>query len=138
LALTPSYHDTNLFVIALPIVAMTLVGGTGTGALAGILWATLGFALAEAAVFLAANAAGREFHTDAISLGAYLLIVGVLAFDGLTRGVRSRPQSAIHRAIRDNREAAVRRELAVEAAAELHDTVLSELVTIANSMPGPL
>ncbi len=138
LALTPSYHDTNLFVIALPIVAMTLVGGTGTGALAGILWATLGFALAEAAVYLAAHTAGRTFHTDAISLGAYLLIVGVLAFDGLTRGVRSRPQSAIHRAIRDNRAAEVRRELAVEAAAELHDTVLSELVTIANSTPGPL
>ncbi|WP_345763716.1 sensor histidine kinase [Diaminobutyricibacter sp. McL0608] len=138
LALTPSYHDTNLFVIALPIVAMTLVGGTGTGALAGILWATVGFALAEAAVYCAALTAGRAFHTDAISLGAYLLIVGVLAFDGLTRGVRSRPQSAVHRAIRDNREAAVRQELAVEAAAELHDTVLSELVTIASSMPGPL
>ncbi|HEY2557680.1 MAG TPA: ATP-binding protein [Diaminobutyricibacter sp.] len=138
LALTPSYHNTNLFVIALPIVAMTLVGGTGSGALAGILWATLGFALAEAAVYFAALTAGRAFHTDAISLGAYLLIVGVLAFDGLTRGVRSRPQSAIHRAIRDNREAEVRRELAVEAAAELHDTVLSELVTIASSAPGPL
>ena len=138
LALTPSYHNTNLFVIALPIVAMTLVGGTGTGALAGILWATLGFALAEAAVFFAALTVGRAFHTDAISLGAYLLIVGVLAFDGLTRGVRSRPQSAIHRAIRDNREAEVRHEFAVEAAAELHDTVLSELVTIANSTPGPL
>ncbi len=138
LALTPSYHNTNLFVIALPIVAMTLVGGTGTGALAGILWATLGFALAEAAVYFAAVSAGRAFRTDAISLGAYLLIVGVLAFDGLTRGVRSRPQSAIHRAIRDNRAAQVRRELAVEAAAELHDTVLSELVTIANSAPGPL
>ena len=138
LTYTPSYHDTNLFVIALPIVAMTLVGGTGTGALVGILWATLGFALAEAAVYLAAITVGRAFHTDAISLGAYLLIVGVLAFDGLTRGVRSRPQSAIHRAIRDNRAAEVRREVAMESAAELHDTVLSELVTIANSTPGPL
>jgi signal transduction histidine kinase len=138
LALTPSYHNTNLFVIALPIVAMTLVGGTGTGALVGILWATLGFALAEAAVYFAALTVGRAFHTDAISLGAYLLIVGVLAFDGMTRGVRSRPQSAIHRAIRDNREAAIRRELAVEAAADLHDTVLSELVTVASSAPGPL
>lgn len=138
LTLTPTYLTTNLVVIALPIVAMTLVGGTGTGALAGILWATLGFALAEAAVYFAALAAGRAFHTDAVSLGAYLLLVGVLAFDGLTRRVRSLPKSGIHRAIRDNREAEVRRELAVEAAAELHDTVLSELVTIASSTPGPL
>ncbi len=138
LTLTPTYHNTNLFVIALPVVAMTLVGGTGTGALVGVLWATLGFALAEAAVCLAAVTAGRAFHTDAISLGAYLLVVGVLLFDGLTRGMRSRPQSAIHRAIRDDRLVHIRRDLAVEAAAELHDTVLNELVTIANSIPGPL
>ena len=38
---------------------MTLVGGTGTGSLAGILWATLGFALAECAVFLGAATTGR-------------------------------------------------------------------------------
>lgn len=138
LTLNPAYANTNLFVIALPIIAMTLVGGTGSGALAGILWATLGFALAETAVFAAAITVGREFRTDAISLGAYLLLVGVLAFDGLTRGMRSRPQSAIHRAIRDDRSLQIRRELVMESAAELHDTVLSELVTIANSAPGPL
>src|ERR1700712_3923431 len=73
----PSYRDTNLFVIALPVVAMTLVGGTGTGALVGILWATAGFALAETAVVFAAMTTGRDFRTDAISLGAYLLLVGV-------------------------------------------------------------
>ncbi|WP_223694372.1 sensor histidine kinase [Leifsonia poae] len=133
-----SYHDTNLFVIALPIVAMTLVGGTGTGALAGVLWATLGFALAEAAVVLASVTAGREFRTDAISLGAYLLLVGVLSFDGLTRGSRSRSQSAIHRSIRDARLNDLRRDLSAESAAELHDTVLSELIAIAAAGPGPL
>ena len=47
---------------------MTLVGGTGTGALAGILWATLGFALAEAAVILGAAATDRAYVPDAISL----------------------------------------------------------------------
>jgi signal transduction histidine kinase len=133
-----TYRDTNLFVLALPIVAMTLVGGTGTGALVGVLWATLGFALAEAAVFFAANAAGREFRTDAISLGAYLLLVGVLTFDGLTRNGRSRPQSAIHRAVRDSRLIELRRTLIADATAELHDTVLSELLAVANTEPGPL
>jgi signal transduction histidine kinase len=133
-----TYRDTNLFVLALPIVAMTLVGGTGTGALVGVLWATLGFALAEAAVFFAANAAGRELRTDAISLGAYLLLVGVLTFDGLTRNGRSRPQSAIHRAVRDSRLIELRRTLIADATAELHDTVLSELLAVANTEPGPL
>ncbi|MEV8214379.1 ATP-binding protein [Leifsonia sp. NPDC077715] len=135
---TPSYRDTNLFVIALPVVAMTLVGGTGTGALAGILWATLGFALAEAAVILGAATTGRPYVPDAISLGAYLLLVGVLAFDGLTRGTRSGAQSALHRAVRDARLVDHRRDLMVAATAEVHDTVLSELLAVAASAPGPL
>lgn len=135
---TPSYRDTNLFVVALPVVAMTLVGGTGTGSLVGILWATAGFALAEAAVLMGALATGRTFRPDAISLGAYLLLVGVLAFDGLTRGSRSRTQSAIHRAVRDARLVDLRRELLVESTADLHDTVLSDLATVAAAEPGEL
>ncbi|WP_285113998.1 ATP-binding protein [Leifsonia sp. fls2-241-R2A-40a] len=135
---TPAYHDTNLFVVALPVVAMTLVGGTGTGAPAGILWATLGFALAEAAVILAAATTDRDYVPDAISLGAYLLLVGVLAFDGLTRGTRSRAQSALHRAVRDARLIDLRRELVAASTADLHDTVLSELAAVARSQPGPL
>ena len=135
---TPAYRDTNLFVVALPVVAMTLVGGTGTGALAGILWATLGFALAEAAVIFGAATTGRAYIPDAISLGAYLLLVGVLTFDGLTRGTRSRAQAALHRAVRDARLVDLRRELLAASTADLHDTVLSELVAVAGAQPGPL
>lgn len=135
---TPAYTDTNLFVVALPVVAMTLVGGTGTGALAGILWATLGFALAEAAVILGAATTGRAYIPDAISLGAYLLLVGVLTYDGLTRGTRSRAQAALHRAVRDARLVDLRRELLAASTADLHDTVLSELVAVAGAQPGPL
>ncbi|WP_348786712.1 ATP-binding protein [Leifsonia sp. NPDC080035] len=134
----PAYPDTNLFVVALPVVAMTLVGGTGTGALAGILWATLGFALAEAAVLLGAATAGRPFRPDAISLGAYLLLVGILAFDGLTRGSRARSQSAIHRAVRDARLVDLRRELLAGSVADVHDTVLSELLAVAATPAGDL
>jgi signal transduction histidine kinase len=134
----PSYRDTNLFVLALPIVAMTLVGGTGTGVLVGILWATAGFALAEIAVVFAAMTTGREFRTDAVSLGAYLLLIGVLSFDGLTRGTRSRPQSALHRSVRDSRLIELRRALIADSTAELHDTVLSELLAVATAGPGPI
>ena len=138
LSLTPSYLDTNLFVIALLVVAMTLVGGVGSGALIAVLWASLGFALAEAAVCLAAITAGREFKPDAISLGAYLLMIAVLIFDGAVRSGRGIPQSTIHRAIREDQAMHIRHELALESAAELHDNTISELVTIANSTPGPL
>lgn len=138
LAANPSYRDTQLFVVALPVVAMTLVGGTGTGTLAGILWATLGFALAEAAVLLAAQTSGRVFVPEAASLGAYLLLVGVLAFDGLTRGVRARPQSALHRAVRDARLVDLRREAIADLAADTHDTVLSDLLAVAATREGAL
>ncbi|QIZ97848.1 sensor histidine kinase [Leifsonia sp. PS1209] len=138
LTTTPSYTDTNLFVVALPVIAMTLVGGAGTGSLTGILWSTVGFALAEVAVMLAASNAGRVFRPDAISLGAYLLFVGVLAFDGITRGTRSRTQSAIHRSVRDARLIDLRRDVIAEYAADLHDTVLSELLAVAAATPGPL
>lgn len=135
---TAAYLDTNLFVVALPVVALTLVGGTGSGSLVGILWATCGFVLAECAVFLAAATVGREFRQDAISLGAYLLLVGILVFDGLTRGSRSRTQSLIHRSVRDARLIELRRELLADSTAELHDTVLSELLAVAATEPGPL
>ncbi|MDN4614299.1 ATP-binding protein [Leifsonia sp. F6_8S_P_1B] len=138
LAANPSYRDTQLFVVALPVVAMTLVGGTGAGTLAGILWATLGFALAEAAVVLAAQTSGRTFVPEAASLGAYLLLVGVLAYDGLTRGVRARPQSALHRAVRDARLVDLRREAIADLAADTHDTVLSDLLAVAATQEGPL
>jgi signal transduction histidine kinase len=138
LTANPAYRDTQLFVVALPVVAMTLVGGTGAGTLAGILWATLGFALAEAAVVLAAGTSGRTFEPEATSLGAYLLLVGVLAFDGLTRGVRARPQSAIHRAVRDSRLVDLRREAIADLAADTHDTVLSDLLAVAATAEGPL
>ncbi len=135
---TPAYHDTNLFVVALPVVAMTLVGGTGVGSLAGVLWATLGFALAEVAAVFAAVTAGREFLPEAISLGSYLLLVGLLIFDGLTRNIRTRPQSRLHRSVRDARLTELRRELLADSATELHDTVLSELLALASAPPGPL
>jgi signal transduction histidine kinase len=134
----PVYRDTCLFVAGLPVAAMTLVGGTGTGTLAGILWATLGFALADAAMVLGTAATGRTFQPDATSLGVYLFLIGVFAFDGVTRGARSKTQSALHRAVRDVRLVDLRRELLAGSTAEVHDTVLSELAAVANAEPGEL
>jgi signal transduction histidine kinase len=135
---TPSFINTNLFALSLPIVAMTMVGGAGSAALVGVLWATLGFALAELAIFVAAVVTHHGFRMDSGSLGAYLLLVTVLLVDGLTRGGRHIPQVTIHRAMRDDQVIHIRHELSLESAAELHDTALSELITVANSIPGPL
>jgi signal transduction histidine kinase len=135
---TPTFINTNLFAISLPIVAMTMVGGAGSAALVGVLWATLGYALAELAVFVAAVVANHGFRLDLGSLGSYVVLVIVLLVDGLTRGGRHLPQVTIHRAIRDDQVIHIRHALSLESAAELHDTALSELITIANAVPGSL
>lgn len=138
LSATAAYRDTNLFVVSLPVVALTLVGGTGTGSLVGILWASAGFASAEGAVLLAATITGRVYRPEAVSLGAYLFLVVLLIFEALRRGTRARPQAIIHRAVRDARLVELRREVVASRAADLHDTVLSELMAVAGTEPGPL
>jgi signal transduction histidine kinase len=135
---TPTFINTNLFALSLPIVAMTMVGGAGSAALIGVLWATLGFALAELVIFVAAVVTDHGFRMDWGSLGAYLLLVTVLLVDGLTRGGRHLPQVTIHRAIREDQVIHIHHELSLESAADLHDTALSELITVANALPGPL
>lgn len=135
---TPSYHDTSLFVFALPVIAMSLVGGAGTGALVGVLWCSLGFALAQAMVLLAALAAGRLYAPNAVSMSAYLVAVVVLLVEAYSRHGRRRSQAAIYRAVRRGQLIRLRQELARGYAAELHDATVSELIAIAGSPPGPL
>ena len=135
---TPSYHDTSLFVFALPVVAMALVGGAGSGALVGIIWCSLGFFLAETMVWAAASTADRGYAPNVISLCAYLLAVSILLIEALSRRGRRAPQSSIYRAVRVAQLLRIRKELGIQSAAELHDTTISELIAIANSEPGPL
>jgi hypothetical protein len=135
---TSTYRTTDLFVVALPVVALTLGGGTGTGAFTGVLWATTGYLLGEAAVFLAAVVAGREFRFDAITLGAYLFLTAVLAFDGLTRNTNRGAQALILRTMRDEQAAAIRHAVIEDAARELHDGMLSQLGVLAAASPGPI
>jgi Signal transduction histidine kinase len=151
---TSTYRTTDLFVVALPVVALTLVGGarigieagTGatasasaeTGAFAGVLWATIGYLLGELGVFLAALAADREFRFEAMTLGAYLFLVVVLGFEGITRNTNRDAQALILRTMRAEQAAAIRHEAVEDAVRELHDGILSQLGLLAGSSPGPL
>lgn len=138
LAQNQSYVHSDLFVIALPVIALTLVGGTGTGAMLGVIWASAGFFCGEVAVFASTMVAEREFRLSAISLGFYLMIVGVMALDGLSRNAQRGVQAGILRAMRIEQSALLRQDVAVDAAAELHDTTLNQLALIASAPPGPL
>jgi signal transduction histidine kinase len=138
LAQNQSYVNSDLFVVALPVIALTLVGGTGTGAMLGIIWASAGFFCGEVAVFASTMVAEREFRLSAISLGFYLMIVGVMLLDGLSRNAQRGVQASILRTMRIEQSALLRQDVAADAAAELHDTTLNQLALIASAPPGPL
>jgi signal transduction histidine kinase len=135
---TETYRDTNLFVVALPVAALVMIGGSASGSFAGVLWASAGFAVGESAVALAALVTGRPFVFSWLPIGAYLIVVGVLLFDGLTRNRPRRAQAFVLRAVRAEQAASLRHEVARQVAADLHDTALNRLALIAGAEPGPL
>lgn len=135
---TASYRDTDLFVVALPLVALMLIGGSGADARVGVLWATAAYAAGYLAVFAAAQVTGREFRFEAISLGAYVLFMILLLFHGVTRGAYRGAHMSIMRMLRQQHADESRMTLVAELRADLHDTTLSELAAIAAATPGPV
>lgn len=133
-----SFPSTNLFIVALPKMALVMVGGAGSGALLGVIWTTAGLVIAELATMAAAVLAGSQLRADVTTIVTYVLLVAVLLFDGLTRRTARIAQPVMHLAAREDRTLELRRELELRAAAQLHDTALSELILIAESEPGPL
>lgn len=133
-----SFPSSDLFIVALPKMALVMVGGAGSGALLGVLWTTAGLVIAELATAAAAMLAGSQLRADVTTLVTYVLLVAVLLFDGLTRRTARLAQPVMHLAAREDRTLELRRELELRAAAQLHDTALSALILIADSRPGPL
>jgi signal transduction histidine kinase len=135
---TVTYTDTNLFVVALPLVALMLIGGSGSDARIGVLWATVAYAVGDLAVFAAATVAHRQFRFDSISLATYVLFMALLLFHGVTRSAHRGAHTLIMRMLRQQHADELRRALVAELRAELHDTTLSELAAIATAAPGPV
>lgn len=138
LSIPASFPSSNLFIVALPKLALVMVGGAGSGALLGVMWTTAGLVIAELATMAAAVLAGSQLRADVTTIVTYVLLVAVLLFDGLTRRTARIAQPVMHLAAREDRTLELRRELELRAAAQLHDTALSELILIAESEPGPL
>ncbi|TFC47178.1 sensor histidine kinase [Cryobacterium shii] len=127
----------NLFLVALPKLALIMVGGAGTGALAGVLWSTLGFVLAEAVTVLAALQTQVPYSPDPFTISTYLFLVGVLLFAHFARR-QAAAQTALHRAVLADRARLLRHDLDQRALARTQDTTLTELVALARAHAGPL
>ena len=132
------FPTTNNAVLALPATALLLVGGAGSGSAIALTWATLGFALSEAAAFLGVVIAGGVYSPNVAVCFAFVVVVIVRVFDGLTRRSDMRRETGLHRASQQTRELAIRHDYELRATARLHDTALSHLVAIAAAGSGPV
>jgi len=140
LVMDPAYRfeTTNNVILALPRIALILVGGAGAGSVLAITWAALGYGLGEAASFLGAALAGGVWSPNAAAAMAFGILVVVRTFDGVSRRSDSRRETGLHRASQQTRELAIRHDYELRATARLHDTALSHLVAIAAAGSGPV
>ena len=132
------FPTTNNAALALPATALLLVGGAGSGSAIAVTWATLGFALSEAAAFLGVVIAGGVYSPNLAVCFAFAIVVIVRVFDGVTRRFDMRRETGLHRASQQTRELAIRHDYELRATARLHDTALSHLVAIAAAGSGPV
>jgi signal transduction histidine kinase len=139
------FASSNNVVLAMPRVALVLVGGAGVTTAAGITWAVVGFALGELAAFAGSELLGTEWRLNTAAMFALAVIVSVLLFDRAGRrsasdsasGVAA-PDTELLRASRQTRELALRHDRELRATARLHDTALTHLVAIASAGSGPV
>jgi signal transduction histidine kinase len=147
------FEDTNNALLALPRVALVLLGGAGVGSGIAITWAALALGMGEAATLLAvairADADGVIVATDggsimdiwmpnAGAIAAFLIVVVVRTFDAAARRGATRRAAGLYRASQQTRELVIRHDYELRAIARLHDTALSHLVAVATAGSGPV
>ncbi|HXD61367.1 MAG TPA: ATP-binding protein [Lacisediminihabitans sp.] len=130
--------EVDAFSTTLPKIALIMVGGSGAGLLAGVLWATAGYLIAEFAVGVAILQSGRPLGFDPMTFLTLVATLAILVLVDVGRRSSWRTQPRLHRAARDEQIDALRYRIEAKAAALMHDTLLSHLAAIANSDPGPL
>ncbi len=131
------FPNSNVFLVTLPKLALVMVGGAGTSALAGVLWSTTGFVLAEAVTVFAATQTNVPYGADVFTISTYLFLVSVLLLTAFVRRRRS-VQTALHRAMQTDQTRLLRHDLDLRALALNQDTTLQQLVALARAHPGPL
>lgn len=124
--------------LAPPKIVLLLVVGSGLGFVPALAWLLSGFAVAEAATFLALERAGLTPVLDVLTLAILVeaALVCALGFLSVRGAVRAAPR--LQRAARDELLDDVRARMEVRAAALMHDTILSHLAAIAGTRDAEL
>lgn len=134
----PSVQASDAFSLSLPKIALVMVGGSGLRPRHSIGWATAGFVLGEVVAQLATWQTGASPRLDVTTVLAYVLVVVTLGSAMVARDRARRAQPSIHRAAVDQQVQVMRHDMEQQAAALLHDTVLSHLAALSTGGPGRL
>ncbi|HEX6955263.1 MAG TPA: ATP-binding protein [Agromyces sp.] len=130
------FDSTNNVLLALPRIALVLLGGAGIGSRIAITWAALAWGIGEAATLLGAAVAGAAWVPSVSTATALVIVIAVRAFDGISRRSAARGETGLYRASQQTRELAIRHDYELRAIARLHDTALSHLVAVATAGSG--
>lgn len=138
------FATSNNVVLAMPRVALVLVGGAGAATWLAVMWAVLGYVLGEVAAFAGSMLVGATWSPNTAAAFALGVIVSILVVDRAARRSRGGPKTGrgaegeLERADRQTRELALRADRELRATARLHDTALLHLVAIASAGSGPV
>ncbi|MBK4348774.1 sensor histidine kinase [Lacisediminihabitans changchengi] len=121
------------FSLALPAIALLVVGGPGAGLLARVLWELLGYAISQLVVAAVAIGTDRDLRFDSATVVALAAILLIQLLNLALRSPFTTAQPRLHRATREEQVALLRYRMEVRAAALMHDTVLSHLAALAGS-----
>ncbi|WP_146071140.1 sensor histidine kinase [Cryobacterium sp. Y57] len=138
LGVPDAFPASNMFLVAMPKMALVMVGGAGITAIGGVLWSTAAFILAEASAFLAILTTTVPYRPDLFTLSTYLVLVGAMVLAGIDRRASNAAQPAIHRAVQDGANRQLRDALDTRAIALLNDTTVAQLVALSLAEPGAL
>ena len=134
----PTQPATDNLLLTLPKIALVMIGRPRVGHWSPVGWCLGGFLLAEGATVLAASRTGAEVVVDVSSALTTLVLVAILSFIA-ARGLALQPAKPnLLQAARDEHLAAMRARVESQAAAVLHDTVLSQLAALASAPVGTL
>jgi len=134
----PPILESDAFSLALPMIALIMVGGSSPHIVARLAWCTAGYLVAELSVTAGIVMTGQRWEFEPTALFAYLVTSVIFIVGSLSRRSSRRTQPMLHRAARDDQLAAMRQRMEVKAASLLHDTVLSHLAAITGSVGGTL
>ncbi len=135
---SPVILESDALSLALPKIALVMVGGSAPHIVPRLAWCTAGYIAAEVSAGAAIFVSAQRFEFDVTTVLAYAVTSVIFIVGSLSRRSSRRTQPMLHRAARDEQLATMRHRIEVKAASLLHDTVLSHLAAISGSVDDTL